>query len=148
MKAGLAAGGLLCITVGDPEVRLEYIIAGAALDRCADAEHHAGRGEVVVHNALLAAGELVVAEQRGDFSKISALQRTPAPAPLTRPAGVPPALGEVVARYLHPIIARRIAVSQGGFIDEHRQVSIIFLSFSGFDYDGDPAVGAKLQAYL
>src|SRR5436190_17933047 len=41
MKAGLAIGSMLCTTVGDPASRLEFIIAGSVLDRCADAEHHA-----------------------------------------------------------------------------------------------------------
>ena len=53
MKAGLALGPVLCTIVGDPAIRLEYIIAGEVLDRCADAEHHATSGDVVVHNELL-----------------------------------------------------------------------------------------------
>src|SRR5687767_1824199 len=53
MKAGLAQGPVLCTTVGDPDIRLEYLIAGSVLDRCADAEHYAARGEVVAHAELL-----------------------------------------------------------------------------------------------
>src|SRR3954467_9103697 len=46
MKAGLALGPVFCTTVGDQDFRLEYIIAGSVLDACADAEHHAVKGEV------------------------------------------------------------------------------------------------------
>ena len=41
MKIGLARGPVLSASVGDPAFRLEYIIAGEAIDRCAEAEHHA-----------------------------------------------------------------------------------------------------------
>src|SRR5947199_10855883 len=46
MKIGIARGTLLSMTAGDTE-RLEYILAGGPLDRCADAEHHADKGEIV-----------------------------------------------------------------------------------------------------
>ncbi|NJN43344.1 MAG: adenylate/guanylate cyclase domain-containing protein [Anaerolineae bacterium] len=52
MKAGLAAGPLFLTTIGDPAIRLEYIVAGQALDYCAEAEHLASRGQVVVHVGL------------------------------------------------------------------------------------------------
>ncbi|HYF64539.1 MAG TPA: tetratricopeptide repeat protein, partial [Herpetosiphonaceae bacterium] len=35
-----------------------------------------------------------------------------------------------------------------GFINEHRHVVVMFVRFGGFDYDGDPRVSARLQAYF
>ena len=50
-KIGAAAGAVLSTTVGDPASRLEHVVAGSAIDLCADAEHHAAPGEVVAHAA-------------------------------------------------------------------------------------------------
>ncbi len=148
MKAGLAGGRVFCTTVGNERTRLEYIIAGSALDRCAEAEHHATRGEVVAETALLAeVPGVVIGEQRGDFSLIQALDPPAAPQPLapldlTR---IPP---EVIAPYIHPSLAHLIQEDQISFINGHRKVTVAFVSFSGFDYDHDPHIGEQLQAYL
>lgn len=149
MKAGLALGTALSTTVGDPEIRLEYIIAGNLLDLCADAEHHATKGEVVIHNALLEyAGQLTLVEERGDFSCIAGLHQRVRHAPLPPPAELPALAVEQFAHYLHPSIAERIRAGLSGFLNEHRRVTVLFVSFSGFDYDGDPQVAQKLQPYL
>ena len=58
------------------------------------------------------------------------------------------AAAALYTRYLHPAIAQRIAAGQAGFINEHRQVSVLFVNFSGFDYDVDQQAGARLQDYL
>ena len=52
-KIGVAAGAVLCTSVGDPATRLEYVVAGSAVDLCADAEHHAAPGDVVAHADLV-----------------------------------------------------------------------------------------------
>src|SRR5262245_30329260 len=149
MKAGLALGPLFCTTVGDPAIRLEYIIAGRVLDLCADAEHHATKGEVVVHQELLeAAGPAEVVEARGDFSCLAHLNHYVQPAPLPPLDHLPPIAIQTIARYIHPSIAERLRAGQSGFINEHRKVTVLFISFAGFDYDDDPQVGAKLQDYL
>jgi class 3 adenylate cyclase/tetratricopeptide (TPR) repeat protein len=150
MKAGLAMGPVFCATAGDLAVRLEYLIAGYVLDCCADAEHHASQGEVVVHNAMLAdAGPLIIVEQRDGFSCVGALADAAAPAPLVR---LDQAASETSAWalqcYLPPAIAQLITAGQTGFINEHRKVTVLFVSFGGFDYDHDPGVGARLQTYL
>jgi len=46
LKVGVAVGPVLSTTVGLPDVRLEYVIAGEALELCAAAEHVADRGPV------------------------------------------------------------------------------------------------------
>jgi len=149
MKAGLALGPVLCTTLGERELRLEYIIAGRVLDGCADAEHHATKGEVVAENAVLeAAGEVKIAERRGEFTQVAGLPRKARRAPLQPPAALPAEAISTLARFIHPTIAQRIASGLTGFINEHRKVTVLFVRFDGFDYDGDPHVAAKLQAYL
>jgi class 3 adenylate cyclase/tetratricopeptide (TPR) repeat protein len=149
VKSGLAVGTLFCTIVGDPAIRLEYIIAGGALDRCAEAEHQASRGEVVVHDDLLAAaGEVDIVEKRGVFSCVACLRRRAKPDPLPPLGELGPEAIEIVTACLHPSIARRVGEGQTSFINEHRRVTVLFVRFDGFDYDGDPEVGAKLQTYL
>ncbi len=149
MKAGLALGPVLCSTVGDPEIRLEYLIAGELLDLCADAEHHADKGEVVIHDDLLAhAGHIEVVEDRDGFSCIARLKRRARPAPLPDLGSLPPPVIDTLSTYLHPSLAQRLRANQSSFINEHRKVTVLFVSFSGFDYDHDPDVPAKLQHYL
>src|SRR5215216_721134 len=148
MKIGIARGSLLSMTAGDTD-RLEYILAGGPLDRCADAEHHADKGEIVVDDRLLDdLGSLSAVEQRDGFSCIGRLLR-PARTVSFRPLPeISPSAAAVYTRYMHPAIAQRIAAGQAGFINEHRQVSVLFVNFSGFDYDANAQAGAQLQAYL
>lgn len=149
MKAGLAMGSVFTTTVGDTDSRLEYIIAGETLDVCADAEHEAEPGDVVVHNDLVMVAKGVeVAEKRGDFSLVAGLSEEESPSPLERLNDPPPSLIPTLERYLHPTVAHRVAADQARFINEHRKVTVLFISFDGFNYDSDPTVRVKMQAYF
>lgn len=148
MKAGLAGGPVFCTTVGNPQTRLEYIIAGSALDRCAEAEHHATRGEVVAETALLhGVPGVICGESREAFSLITGLSDSVAPRPLA-PLALDAISPEAIAPYIHPTLARLIQEGQISFINGHRKVTVAFVSFSGFDYDHDPEIGSHLQSYL
>jgi class 3 adenylate cyclase len=158
MKAGLASGMILCGCVGD-DYRTEYIVAGKALDLCADAEHHATKDEVVVHNDLLSyltnaygeeeiLGKVVVVEQRADYSCISQLLRAAPAKALPTLQSLKAATIQVLRPFLHPTLGQRLSEGQTDFINEHRKVTVLFVSFSGFDYDHDTQVGPKLQTYF
>ncbi|HEX9369482.1 MAG TPA: adenylate/guanylate cyclase domain-containing protein, partial [Roseiflexaceae bacterium] len=148
MRAGLAIGSVYCASVGDPAIRLEYIIAGGLLDRCAEAEHVARTGEVVIHIDLLPfAGEAETVAAQPRFARVRRLDRRVPRSPLAAPS-VPPPIDGIITAYLHPSIVQRLTAGQIGFVNEHRKVTIIFVQFSGFDYDDDPSVGARLQSYL
>lgn len=149
MKAGIAGGAVFTATVGDPALRLEHILAGSALDRCAEAEHHAVKGEVVIERALLPLTPgAEVAEVRGDYARVTALTPPAAPAPLPPLPEPSPAVLDTIAAYIHPAIAQRLREGQVSFINEHRKVTVLFVAFANLDYDHDPEVGQKLQAYL
>ena len=148
MKIGIARGSLLSMTAGDTD-RLEYILAGGPLDRCADAEHHADKGEIVVDDQLLDdLGSLSVLNSATDSAVLGACCGRRGRVPARPLPEISAAAAAVYTRYMHPAIAQRIAAGQAGFINEHRQVSVLFVNFSGFDYDADPQAGARLQAYL
>ncbi len=51
MKIGVAVGSARRFVIGDPEIQLLDVMAGALLDDLAEAEHHAQKGEVVLTEA-------------------------------------------------------------------------------------------------
>lgn len=166
MKAGLAIGPVVCTNVGG-EGRTEYIVAGEVLDRCAEAEHYAAKGEVVVQRDLLLAGLKAVSnqalaisnlveivEERGNKGQFVCLNQPKlvrrirlAPLP-PLPQLTSPEAAQLITPFLPPTLAHLIVQGQSSFINEHRLVTILFVTFSGFDYDHDPTVAAKLQAYF
>ena len=154
MKVGLAVGQVFATTVGDPAIRLEHILAGSVLDRCAEAEHHATSGEVVADNAMLEELEDVlftdieVGEDCGGYRRVIHLRNTLEQGARPAQEAMPESIRSPFARYVHPLIARRLEDLQADLINEHRRVTILFASFSGFNYDQDPRVGEKLQHYF
>jgi class 3 adenylate cyclase/tetratricopeptide (TPR) repeat protein len=149
MKAGLGMGEVFCTSVGDPAGRLEYVIAGPPLDECADAEHHANKGEVVASLALLAvAGEAQIAETRGAFALVAGLERRPDQAALPALPLPDERATALLAAYLHPSIAERLGAGLSGFINEHRKVTVLFIRFAEQNYVDDPQIGQRLQRYL
>ncbi len=154
MRVGLAAGDLLCTVVGDPETRLESIVAGGVLDLAAEAEAAAAPGEVVIHRALMAELGHVRVEPRDSsitaatYFAVLRSAEIPDPAPLDPLPPLPEAAVRRIAAFLPPTIARRLGDGEASFVGEHRGVAVLFIAFDGLDYDGDPAVGAKLQQYL
>src|SRR6266498_1490757 len=99
MKAGLAAGPLLSTVMGDPAIRLCYVLAGPALERATTAEHHARRGEVIVDRELLEGGvSAEVLERRGPWSVVGSLRERVS---RVRPAPLDP-IDEDTARRLAP----------------------------------------------
>lgn len=145
LRIGLASGPVLCTTVGDPSIRLEYIIAGRVLERCAGAEQHARPGEVVVDPSLRST---FLPDQRRKLMRVSGINTNVSGAPLAPLPEIPESALPVFTAYLHPAIVQLLRSGQAGFIDEHRKVTVVFVSFSGFDYDNDPQVSAGLQRYF
>ncbi len=149
IKIGLALGRVLSTVVGDPDVRLQSITAGLALEQAAQAEHLAHQGDVIIHRDLLAyAPDLAFAEGSEGYVRVTALPAQSDYAPLPALPALPPALLPILSTFLHASLARRILDGQTGFVNEHRSITVLFVGFSGFDYDHDPNVGSKLQTYV
>ncbi len=151
MKAGLASGQLLSAVVGHSILRLENIIAGRLLDRAAEAEHHAQKGDVVIHQDLLAVSKHIQHEpltSDGAFNLVKAVVRSVVKFPLAPIPNLPQDTIKTIAAFIPPSIAQRIKTGQTSFINEHRKATVLFVGFHGFDYDDDPTVSAKLQKYL
>ncbi|MBN1314485.1 MAG: tetratricopeptide repeat protein [Anaerolineales bacterium] len=149
MKAGLGQGPILCTTAGDPAIRLQYLIAGSALNRCVEAEKLAGPGEVVVHRDVLAAAEQATLDREwNEFGRVTHLPTPALPAPLPTFKPFKSKTKKRVTAFLHPSTAERILRGQTAFINEPRKVTVLFANFDDLDYDNDPMAGEKLRAYL
>ena len=150
MKAGLACGPVFCVTVGDSSLRLEYVVAGRVLDRCAEAQHFAEPGDVIIHNELIALmSEAELTPTRDDrFSRLSGLSHPEPKTPLPPLAAAAPESSRQFTAYLHPVIAQRLEMGEAQFVNEHRIVTVLFVGFGEYDYDDDPLAGIKLERYF
>jgi class 3 adenylate cyclase/tetratricopeptide (TPR) repeat protein len=149
LRVGLARGRVVSVSVGDPGLRLEHVVAGGVLDRAAAAQKSAKPGEVLLDRTL-ASEEVpgtVAIGRSGTFARAPA----PAPqvrhAPLRRRAGASAAAVEAAAPYLHPSLVERLRAGRRDFVNEHRRVTILFGKFEDFDYDTDPRAPVRLQRY-
>jgi len=161
MKIGISAGPVLSMSVGQLQEGLEYVLAGHALDRMSEAEHHAAKGEILVDgNCLVASGTswaaagLVIAEQRDNFLRITDLVE--AVVPVSEPeletlVVETTKLAQAIAKlapYVPRTLYEQIIEGQRQLLGEHRWVVSLFVNFKGLDYDNDPSTGHKLQTYF
>jgi class 3 adenylate cyclase/predicted ATPase len=157
MRIGVALGSVFCTTVGNLEIpRLEYIIAGSVLERCAEAEHLAYPGEVVLDNAVLpflAEFQPILTPDSDlltGFTKLIGfhLPVEPDPLPALPTLPLPEDVLASLAAFQHRSVVERFATHQRSFLNEHRYITVLFVNFSNFDYDNDTQVATKLQVYL
>jgi class 3 adenylate cyclase/tetratricopeptide (TPR) repeat protein len=147
MKIGVARGPVLFGLLGNDESGRDYFAAGRALDEAAEAEHRAVKGQVVLSPSL--AGEargwgFSVAAVEGGFGLLEG--SAPNGPPEDRgEAPEPPPLSALEA-FLPPFAVEKARLEEGLWAAEHRRTTVLFLAFSGLDYDGDPRVLPKLDA--
>jgi len=156
MKIGIANGKVLFRVVGDDENGKEFLLAGLPLDHAADAEHLGEAGEVILSGDVvkLCGKPSQIGTQLEDgfirLEKDIESGSTDAKPKIT--ASHLQDLSDVqVERYIElakPFIDRSIyrRLSLGlDSVGEIRRVSVIFLSYTGLDYDGDNEAGEKLD---
>jgi class 3 adenylate cyclase/tetratricopeptide (TPR) repeat protein len=147
MKAGLGDGRLLLTIMGDPAIRLQYVLAGQALDRAAAAERHAGSGEAVVDSEVIdSTVGIEVRERRARWCVVAGLRRRVPPQ--VRPPS-PQRIDEGAAGrllpFLHPAITQRLRSGRRDLVNEHRKVSVAFVGLLELVAD-DPRAVADLQS--
>ena len=155
LKAAVATGSTRRFVVGDPAFQLIDVLAGSTLDRLAEAEQLARRGEVLIAAEVVADldASLRISGWRTDehsgelYAVVEALVEVVAPAPL-EPVG-PQALREEQARpWLLPAVYERLRSGQSDFLAELRPATALFMRFGGINYDADPQAGARLNAFV
>lgn len=148
MKAAVASGPVRRFLIGDPEIQLLDVLAGATVDRVAEAEHVAGQGELVVAAEVFERCErqLDIETWRDPFAVVRGLRGhvPPRPWPDLPGNGLGP---EQLRQFLLPPVFDRIVKGAGEFLAELRPVVVLFLRFLGIDYDQDGLAGEKLGAF-
>jgi class 3 adenylate cyclase/tetratricopeptide (TPR) repeat protein len=160
MKAAVATGPARRFLVGNSQIQLLDVLAGATLDRMAAAEQHATRGEVVIDAATAAALEdaATITEWREDdatgerfavlcelrienveLKKVIVSDNTSQFSILN---------SQLLRPWLLPPVYERLHAGQGAYLAELRPAVALFVGFGGIDYDADAAAGAKLDTYI
>jgi adenylate cyclase len=155
MKVAVATGAARRFLVGDPGIHLIDVLAGATLDRLAKAEHHAGRGEVVLDaQTVHALGDQVqIGAWRHDdgteerFGVVEGLAAQVGDTPW-RSLAPGAQVERQVRSWLLPPVYELLRAGRGEFLAELRPVVVLFCRFTGIDYDGDDQAGEKLDAYI
>jgi adenylate cyclase len=154
LKVVITSGSTRRFLVGDPTIQLLDALAGAPLARLAVGEQLAVRGEVLIDAPTAAAisapaqiGLWRIAPETGErFAVLHALPKPVAPQPLS---GLDRRLqDDVVQPWLLPAVYEHHQAGLGAFLTELRPAVVLFLRFSGIDFEGDPNAGAKLAAFI
>lgn len=157
MKVGIATGSARRFVVGNSEIQLFDVLAGALVDELAAAEQMAKQGEVVLAPSAVASlgGLARVSEWRqglgggdgGSFGVLGELSHDPLRA---RAAAMPPPpLEESLLRSWIPgPVYQRLLEGHAEFLAELRSVVVLFIRFGGIDYDRDEHAREKLDSFV
>lgn len=166
IKVAVTTGSVQRFLVGDPGLQYLDVLAGDLMDELTAAEHHAGRGEVLVSAAIAAElqDRLTVAEWRGEAQHVAA-QHIAAQHVAEQFAAITALRGEVAgtpwpalaidaisdsqaASWLLPPIFEKVRSGKSDLLSELRPAAMLFLRFSGLNYDADDEAGVKLDAFM
>lgn len=153
IKEVVAAGWVRRFRVGDPAIQYMDVLAGALMDRVAEAEKQAGRGQIVLdaETADRLAGSVDVEwrEETGMGRRIAIVLGLAVPVAKSPWPALPPVEDEESVRpWLLPPVYERLKTGEGQLLAEIRPAVSLFLRFGGLDYDRDEAAGEKLDAYV
>ena len=155
VKVAVASGPVVRFLVGDPDIQTIDVLAGDTLQRLAQGEHQAERGDVVLDEAAaLAVGEPEnITEWRVDpetgqrFAVVHHLTADVPPDPW--PPLPAEALSDDATRaWMLPPVAARLRSGMGEFLTELRPALTLFLRFGGIDYDTDSDAEAHLDGFI
>jgi class 3 adenylate cyclase/tetratricopeptide (TPR) repeat protein len=157
MKASLATGPVRRFVVGDPQYMFLDVMAGQTLESLANAEHHAGRGEIILDRAAVETlGKHVeIAEWRTDqntgerFAVLAGVdEKLPGLEKPWRELASDAFTNEQFQSWLIPAVYRLLRAGHGEFLAELRSASAMFLRFGGIDYDRDESAPQKLDTFI
>jgi class 3 adenylate cyclase/predicted ATPase len=150
VKAGISAGPARRFLVGDPAIQRLDTLAGELLVRMASAEKQAQQGELVLSREVaVSLGDGLRVKEWRDGERYAviaglAVEVEPSPWP-PLPEEVLPA--EVSRQWMLPAVYDQLR-SGADSLGDLRPVTPLMLSFGGIDFDGDPAAGEKLDAFI
>jgi class 3 adenylate cyclase/tetratricopeptide (TPR) repeat protein len=153
LKVAVAVGSARRFVVGDPQIQLIDVLAGALVDDLAEAEHMAEPGEIVLDpSALESLGDRVhVVDRRLDsgsgraFGVVTDLHEDVPTAEAVEPARLDEGL---VRPWILPAVYERMRAGRGELLSELRPAYPLFLRFSGIDFDRDPDAIEALDEFV
>ena len=153
LKVAVAAGDARRFVVGDPEIQLIDVLAGALIDDLAETEHYAEKGEVVLDpSAVAGLGDRVrIADWRdaaGGDRRFGVVESLLADVPTRAVEEPPPLDDELVRPWLLPVVWERLRAGRGEFLADLRPAFPLFLRFGGIDYDHDEDAIEKLDDFV
>jgi predicted ATPase/class 3 adenylate cyclase len=154
LKVAVAVGPARRFVVGDPEIQLIDVLAGGLIDRLADAEHLAQKGEVVLDGAAVESLRQVIrfgeARTGGDNDgSVTVVAGLLADVPETPPPeGDVNLAGDLARPWLLPAVYERLSTGRGEFLAELRPAYPVFVNFGGIDYDADESASEKLDEFV
>ncbi len=148
LKVSVATGSARRFLVGNPSVQMIDVLAGETLDRMAEGEHLANKGEIIADIATLALIKTpcAVTEWRGgedaQFAVVSGMESPVPPRPFETlpPDTIPLALAR-------PWVLPSLLDREDETLTELRPTVALFLRFGGINWDDDDA-GDRLDAYI
>ena len=153
LKVAVAVGSARRFVVGDPQIQLIDVLAGALVDDLAEAEHMAEPGEIVLDpSALESLGDRVhVIDRRLDsgsgraFGVVTDLHEDVPTTEVVEPARLDEGL---VRPWILPAVYERMRAGRGELLSELRPAYPLFLRFSGIDFDRDPDAIEALDEFV
>jgi class 3 adenylate cyclase/tetratricopeptide (TPR) repeat protein len=145
LKVAVASGPVRRFAVGDPGLRRVDVLAGDTVARAAHAEQAARQGEVTLDASVVPVlgGDAVLSSWRpGAAGPVAVL------ASLTRPASPAPWSAVDSGIDAAEWVDHRLRERDEDASTELRSAVALFARFDGFDFDGDPHAGARLDTYV
>jgi len=151
LKVAVASGPTRRFVVGDPNIQYLDALAGETVARTSMGEHLAHQGEVVLDEATvnaLGAG-LTVREWRATeatperFAVLEQLSMTSEPLSVDELTPDDRSLItdiSLLRPYLLPAVYERETSGQGAFLTEFRPCAVVFVRFTGIDYEAGDAL--------
>lgn len=155
MKTAVVRGSARRFLIGDPDIQRIDVLAGETLDRLAAIEQLAKQGETLLETAIYndykqhLTLKAVCKNKEGSITCAVVTNLT-----LDVPEKPWPEFGvgtfgfEKMKQWLLPTVYNRLISGQGDFLAELRPAVVLFLRFSGIDYDGDPDAHTKLDEFV
>ncbi len=149
LKVSVASGSARRFLVGNPSVQLIDVLAGETLDRMAEGEHLANKGEIIADVATLAliktpcaVAEWRAGEGSSQYAVVSGMDSPADPHPFEPlpPEAIPLSLAR-------PWVLPALLDREDETLTELRPTVALFLRFGGINWDDDDA-GDRLDAYI
>lgn len=154
IRTAFEAGRVRRFLVGNPEIQVLEVLAGATVDRLGVAAHLAGHGEVVGGPAAIRTlgTRLQIAAARAGpdaerYDVITGVSGNHQDNPWDDLSASDLAHARLRA-WLLPTIYERLCLGQVDFLAELRPATVVFLQFGGLDYEAHEHAGVELDAFV